>query len=138
MPSGEIRGAATKSVTGFSPAPQTTNPAGTANQAAGAAGTAGSEADSSQGFLADILGTNTFTGLNSIGGSFGTLALQSSGPMFLSEMAQFFAEEGNKPVVIDDATNARLRRMIHKRVLVVMVVTYFAQTLDKGTLNFAR
>ncbi|MBS9536228.1 PPE family protein [Mycobacterium sp. M1] len=82
--------AATKAVTGFSPAPQTTNPAGTANQAAGAVGTAGSAADSSQGFLADILGTNTFTGLNSIGGSFGTLALQSSGPMFLSEMAQFF------------------------------------------------
>lgn len=27
--------------------------------------------------------------------------------------------------------------MIHKRVLVVMVVTYFAQTLDKGTINFA-
>ncbi|KNZ73848.1 hypothetical protein J132_09489 [Termitomyces sp. J132] len=27
--------------------------------------------------------------------------------------------------------------MIHKRVLVVMVITYFAQTLDKGTINFA-
>ncbi|ETW84549.1 major facilitator superfamily [Heterobasidion irregulare TC 32-1] len=38
---------------------------------------------------------------------------------------------------IDDATNRRLRWMIHKRVLVVMVVTYFAQTLDKGTINFA-
>ncbi|KAF9469038.1 MFS general substrate transporter [Collybia nuda] len=27
--------------------------------------------------------------------------------------------------------------MVHRRVLVVMVVTYFAQTLDKGTINFA-
>jgi len=40
-------------------------------------------------------------------------------------------------VVIDEATNARVRWMVHKRVLVVMVTTYFAQTLDKGTLNFA-
>ncbi|KDQ29150.1 hypothetical protein PLEOSDRAFT_1063915 [Pleurotus ostreatus PC15] len=27
--------------------------------------------------------------------------------------------------------------MVHKRVLTVMVITYFAQTLDKGTINFA-
>lgn len=40
-------------------------------------------------------------------------------------------------MVIDAATDKRIRRMVHKRVLVVMVVTYFAQTLDKGTLNFA-
>lgn len=53
-----------------------------------------------------------------------------------AEVAQFFSETAagaTKPVVaIDDATNRRLRWMIHKRVLVVMVVTYFAQTLDKG------
>ncbi|EIM88123.1 MFS general substrate transporter [Stereum hirsutum FP-91666 SS1] len=58
-----------------------------------------------------------------------------------AEIAEFFNETAagvTKPiVVIDDATNRRLRWMIHKRVLVVMVVTYFAQTLDKGTLNFA-
>ncbi|KAF5370127.1 hypothetical protein D9758_001202 [Tetrapyrgos nigripes] len=57
-----------------------------------------------------------------------------------SEVAQFFAQNGtdaSKPIVIDEATNKRLRTMIHKRVLVVLVVTYFAQTLDKGTINFA-
>ncbi|KAJ7576126.1 major facilitator superfamily domain-containing protein [Mycena floridula] len=53
-----------------------------------------------------------------------------------AEVAQFFGD-AHKPVVIDDETNKRLRWMIHKRVLVVMVVTYFAQTLDKGTINFA-
>jgi hypothetical protein len=66
------------------------------------------------------------------------------------------AQEGNQPIHIDEATNKRLRWMIHKRVLLVMVsaclylviclwfksfssqvVTYFAQTLDKGTINFA-
>ncbi|KAF8608268.1 MFS general substrate transporter [Ceratobasidium sp. AG-I] len=54
-----------------------------------------------------------------------------------SEVANFFATQGEKPIVIDEATNKRLKRMIDKRVLLVMVVTYFAQTLDKGTINFA-
>ncbi|KAF7352941.1 MFS general substrate transporter [Mycena venus] len=55
-----------------------------------------------------------------------------------AEVAQFFATQGHDgPVVIDEETNKRLRWMVHKRVLVTMVVTYFAQTLDKGTLNFA-
>ncbi|THH20153.1 hypothetical protein EW146_g1136 [Bondarzewia mesenterica] len=58
-----------------------------------------------------------------------------------AEVAEFFADSqasGKEDVIeIDDATNRRLRWMIHKRVLVVMVVTYFAQTLDKGTINFA-
>ncbi|THV08714.1 MFS general substrate transporter [Dendrothele bispora CBS 962.96] len=57
-----------------------------------------------------------------------------------TEVAEFFAQNGadaSKPVVIDEATNKRLRRLIDKRVLTVMVVTYFAQTLDKGTINFA-
>ncbi|KAJ3479348.1 hypothetical protein NLI96_g9127 [Meripilus lineatus] len=56
-----------------------------------------------------------------------------------AEVARFFAESStaSKGVEIDEATNRRLRWMIHKRVLVVMVVTYFAQTLDKGTINFA-
>lgn len=53
-----------------------------------------------------------------------------------AEVAQFFADTGSKPVEIDDATNRRLRWKIHKRVLVVMVVTYFAQTLDKGYIEF--
>ncbi|KAJ7576561.1 MFS general substrate transporter [Mycena floridula] len=50
-----------------------------------------------------------------------------------AEVAQFFGD-AHKPVVIDDETNKHLRWMIHKRVLVVMAVTYFAQTL---TINFA-
>ncbi|KAJ7507573.1 major facilitator superfamily domain-containing protein [Mycena galericulata] len=55
-----------------------------------------------------------------------------------AEVAQFFAAQSHEgPVLIDEATNARLRWMVHKRVLTVMVITYFAQTLDKGTLNFA-
>ncbi|KAJ4472329.1 major facilitator superfamily domain-containing protein [Lentinula aciculospora] len=59
-----------------------------------------------------------------------------------AEVAEFFATlapdaSKGKPFVIDDATNRRLRWMVHKRVLVVMVVTYFCQTLDKGTMSFA-
>ncbi|KAJ7937200.1 major facilitator superfamily domain-containing protein [Mycena leptocephala] len=65
-----------------------------------------------------------------------------------AEVAQFFAAQVHEPVVIDEETNKRLRWMVHKRVLVVMVTTYskykdltanhpVAQTLDKGTLNFA-
>ncbi|KAH8925564.1 MFS general substrate transporter [Atractiella rhizophila] len=55
-----------------------------------------------------------------------------------AEIAEFFAQNPHLAgIVIDEAENKRLRWMIHKRVLVVMVVTYFAQTLDKGTINFA-
>ncbi|KAJ8481254.1 hypothetical protein ONZ45_g15369 [Pleurotus djamor] len=56
-----------------------------------------------------------------------------------AEVAAFFSEASatSKHVVIDEATNKRLRWMVHKRVLSVMVITYFAQTLDKGTINFA-
>ncbi|KIY73759.1 MFS general substrate transporter [Cylindrobasidium torrendii FP15055 ss-10] len=52
-----------------------------------------------------------------------------------NEVANFFSSQG--PVEIDEATNKRLRWMVHKRVLLVMVITYFAQALDKGTINFA-
>lgn len=40
-------------------------------------------------------------------------------------------------VEIDEATNRRLRNMIHKRVLPCMIGTYFLQALDKGTLAFS-
>jgi hypothetical protein len=40
-------------------------------------------------------------------------------------------------IVIDDATDKRLRRMIDKRILVVMMVTYLIQTLDKGAMSFS-
>ncbi|PFH53691.1 hypothetical protein AMATHDRAFT_73131 [Amanita thiersii Skay4041] len=56
-----------------------------------------------------------------------------------AEVAEFFARHSNEAenVVISDAENRRLRWLIHQRVLLVMVLTYFAQTLDKGTINFA-
>lgn len=40
-------------------------------------------------------------------------------------------------VDIDDATSKRLRKLIDRRVLVVMIFTYFLQALDKGTMSFA-
>lgn len=43
---------------------------------------------------------------------------------------------GNARIEIDEQTDTRLRRMIHKRVLVIMIVTYFMQALDKGTMSF--
>ncbi len=48
------------------------------------------------------------------------------------------AAYANQTIVeIDEATNKRLKRLIDKRVLLVMVVTYFMQALDKGTMSFA-
>ncbi|KAK2053012.1 major facilitator superfamily transporter [Colletotrichum caudatum] len=44
---------------------------------------------------------------------------------------------GETIIEIDEATNKRLKRTIDKRVLSVMVVTYFMQSLDKGTMSFA-
>ncbi|KAF8665549.1 hypothetical protein AX16_000009 [Volvariella volvacea WC 439] len=73
----------------------------------------------------------------SLGSGFTGLPAKSNG--IDAEVAEFFAHgtSNGQPIVIDEETNARLRRMVHKRVLSVMVVTYFAQTLDKGTINFA-
>jgi hypothetical protein len=50
------------------------------------------------------------------------------------EVAQYATETA---IEIDEATNKRLKRMIDKRVLLVMMVTYLMQTLDKGALSFA-
>lgn len=41
------------------------------------------------------------------------------------------------PIEIDEATNKRLFWKINRRILVIQLVTYFCQSLDKGTLNFA-
>lgn len=41
------------------------------------------------------------------------------------------------PVVIDEETNKRLKKMIDRRVLVIMILTYLLQALDKGTMSFA-
>jgi len=40
-------------------------------------------------------------------------------------------------IEIDTATNKRLKKMIDKRILVVMMITYLIQTIDKGALSFA-
>ncbi|KAF2166292.1 hypothetical protein M409DRAFT_66760 [Zasmidium cellare ATCC 36951] len=39
-------------------------------------------------------------------------------------------------ITISDAENSRLKKLIDKRVLTIMVFTYFLQALDKGTLSF--
>lgn len=50
------------------------------------------------------------------------------------EVAKYASE---KAIHIDEATDKRLKRMIDKRVLTIMIFTYFLQALDKGTLSFA-
>jgi hypothetical protein len=40
-------------------------------------------------------------------------------------------------ITISPERNVELRRMIDRRVLVVMICTYFLQAIDKGTLSFA-
>lgn len=40
-------------------------------------------------------------------------------------------------VNISPERNVELRRMIDKRVLAVMIATYFLQAIDKGTLSFS-
>jgi hypothetical protein len=50
------------------------------------------------------------------------------------EVAQYASET---IVEIDEETNKRLKRLIDKRVLFVMIFTYFIQALDKGTMSFA-
>lgn len=40
-------------------------------------------------------------------------------------------------VEVDEATDKRLKMMIDKRVLVIMILTYFLQALDKGTMSFS-
>lgn len=50
------------------------------------------------------------------------------------ELAQYVSEAR---IEISPEKNDELRRMIDKRVLIVMVCTYFLQAIDKGTLSFA-
>lgn len=49
------------------------------------------------------------------------------------ETARYAAEN----IQIDAATNKRLFWKINRRILGVMLVTYFCQSLDKGTLGFS-
>lgn len=50
------------------------------------------------------------------------------------ELAQYVSDAR---IEISPEKNAELRRKIDKRVLTVMIVTYFLQAIDKGTLSFA-
>lgn len=50
------------------------------------------------------------------------------------EVAKYASD---KAVHIDEATDKRLKRLVDKRVLTIMIFTYFLQALDKGTLSFA-
>lgn len=50
------------------------------------------------------------------------------------EVAKYATETA---IDVDEATSKRLKRLIDKRVLVVMMVTYLIQTIDKGALSFA-
>lgn len=44
---------------------------------------------------------------------------------------------GGEAIHISPEESTRLRKMIDKRVLLVMILTYFLQAIDKGTLSFA-
>ena len=50
------------------------------------------------------------------------------------EVAQYASDVR---IHISPERNAELRRMIDKRVLVVMIGTYFLQAIDKGTMSFS-
>lgn len=40
-------------------------------------------------------------------------------------------------IEIDDETNQRLKKKIFYRILPIMTVSYFLQSLDKGTISFS-
>ncbi|KAI8941891.1 hypothetical protein NX059_000005 [Plenodomus lindquistii] len=46
------------------------------------------------------------------------------------------ARYATQHIYIDEATNKRLFWKINRRVLIIMLGTYFCQSMDKGTLNF--
>ncbi|KAL7807417.1 major facilitator superfamily domain-containing protein [Trichoderma gracile] len=50
------------------------------------------------------------------------------------ELAQYISEAR---ITISPETNIELRRKIDRRVLTVMISTYFLQAIDKGTMSFA-
>ncbi|KAK3291634.1 general substrate transporter [Chaetomium fimeti] len=50
------------------------------------------------------------------------------------ELAQYVSDTR---VEISEAEDNRLRRLIDKRILVIMITTYFLQAIDKGTMSFA-
>ncbi|KAJ0387024.1 hypothetical protein COL922a_003175 [Colletotrichum nupharicola] len=52
-----------------------------------------------------------------------------------NEIAEYAYATG--AIVITEEENKRLKRLIDRRVLPIMVVTYFLQALDKGTMSFS-
>ncbi|KAF9884223.1 hypothetical protein FE257_001955 [Aspergillus nanangensis] len=54
-----------------------------------------------------------------------------------SRMDKDLQEYAGEIVDVDEATSKRLKTMIDRRVLVIMILTYFLQALDKGTMSFA-
>lgn len=52
-----------------------------------------------------------------------------------TDKANEYATDGE--ITIDDATNRRIFWKISRRILVVQIVTYFCQSLDKGIVNYA-
>ncbi|KAL2178349.1 general substrate transporter [Thermothelomyces heterothallicus CBS 202.75] len=50
------------------------------------------------------------------------------------ELAQYVSDTR---IDISEEENNRLRRLVDKRVLVIMITTYFLQAIDKGTMSFA-
>jgi len=48
-----------------------------------------------------------------------------------------YADANAERVHISEEENKRLKRMIDRRVLPIMIVTYFLQALDKGTMSFS-
>jgi hypothetical protein len=50
------------------------------------------------------------------------------------ELANYISE-GH--IEISEEENTRLRRLVDKRILLVMITTYFLQAIDKGTMSFA-
>ena len=50
------------------------------------------------------------------------------------ELAQYVSDT---QVEISEEEDNRLRRLIDKRILAIMITTYFLQAIDKGTMSFA-
>lgn len=65
------------------------------------------------------------------------IEISDSEKLSSSQADEQTARYAYQAIHIDEATNKRLFWKINGRILVVMLVTYFCQSLDKGTLNFA-
>jgi hypothetical protein len=53
-----------------------------------------------------------------------------------SEVAKY-ADANAEAIHISEEENRRLKKLIDRRVLPIMIVTYFLQALDKGTMSFS-